>query len=170
MTTSSESVVPATDLALLKNLCKALDDKKAGDLKLIAVGPISSVTDYIVIGTALAEPHLRALRITAEQVLDAAGAKIASIDTRQESGWLIVDAYQIMVHFFTAELREKYALEQLWRDGTEISVADLLADKPLAAPKRKVAKLRTKPAKKAGAKKPATRKPAAKRVVRKKKK
>lgn len=161
--TTSDTGAQSPDLGLLKALCKALDDKKAGDLKLIAVADISSVTDYIVIATGLAEPHLRALRIAAEQVLDAAGAKIASIDTRQDSGWLIVDAYQVMVHFFTVEMRKKYALEQLWRDGHELSVADLLADKPLAP--KKPAKPRVKPGKEpTGMKSPKSlKKPAKKR-------
>jgi len=117
---------------LLALLCRALDDKKAGDLRVIEVAGLSSITDYLVIATGLAEPHLRAMRIAAEQVLDTNGVKIAGMDTNQQSGWLVVDAYQIMLHFFTAAAREKYALEQLWRDGREIPLAEVL--NPAAAP------------------------------------
>jgi len=117
---------------VLALLCQALDDKKAGDLRIIEVTGLSSITDYLVVATGLAEPHLRAMRIAAEQVLDTHGVRIAGMDTNQQSGWLVVDAFQIMLHFFTAAAREKYALEQLWRDGREIPVAELLA--PASAP------------------------------------
>ncbi len=113
---------------LLALVCKGLDDKKAGDLKVIDVRGLSSITDYIVIATGLAEPHLRAMRIEVEKVLDAAGAQIAGMDKNQQSGWLVVDAYQIMVHLFTAEARSRYGLEQLWRDGKELTLKAALGE------------------------------------------
>ena len=133
---------------LLALLCRALDDKKAGDLRVIEVAGLSSITDYLVIATGLAEPHLRAMRIAAEQVLDANGVKIAGMDTNQQSGWLVVDAYQIMLHFFTASAREKYALEQLWRDGREIPLAEVL-NLEAAPAKAKAAAKATVPRKRA---------------------
>jgi ribosome-associated protein len=155
---------------LLALVCKGLDDKKAVDLKVIDVTSLSSITDYIVVAGGLADTHLRALRIEVEKVLDAQGAKIAGMDRNQESGWLVVDAYQIMVHLFTAEARAKYALEQLWRDGREISVASLLGQPeqpevvPVKPAARKKAAAKAKPAAK---KKAATKKPVAKSVAKK---
>ena len=111
---------------LLALVCRALDDKKAADLKVLDVQGLSSITDYLVLTTGLAEPHLRALRIAVEQVLDRNGARISSMNTNQASGWLVVDAYQLMVHLFTAETRGKYALDQLWRDGRVVPMAELL--------------------------------------------
>ena len=164
---------------LLTLVCKGLDDKKAGDLKIIDVRGLSSITDYIAIATGLAEPHLRAMRIEVERVLDAEGAKIAGMDKNQSSGWLVVDAYQIMVHLFTAEARTRFGLEQLWRDGRELPlnvVLGLEEEKPakpvketVAAKKKPAAKTKvvakTKPAaskKPAAAKKAAPKKPAVK--------
>ena len=155
---------------LLALVCKGLDDKKAGDLKIIDVRGLSSITDYIVVATGLAEPHLRAMRIEVERVLDAQGAKIAGMDKNQASGWLVVDAYQIMVHLFTAEARSRYGLEQLWRDGRELPlnvVLGLEAEQPAVEPvKTKVAAKKKPVAKKkaaakvsaASAKKPAAKK------------
>lgn len=146
---------------LLALVCKGLDDKKAVDLKIIDVVGLSSITDYIVIATGLAETHLRALRIEVEKVIDEQGAKIAGMDRNQQSGWLVVDAYQIMVHLFTAEARKKYALEQLWRDGREISIASLLGqpEAPVPEPVEAVKVAKAKPVAKA---KVAKTKPAAK--------
>ena len=52
------------------------------------------------------------------------------------SGWTVVDAYQIMIHFFTAEQRENYALEKLWRDAKQIDVKAI--DKTKRAPGKAV--------------------------------
>ncbi len=138
---------------LLRQIVRALDEKQAGDLRVLHVGVQSSITDWLVLATGNSEPHLRALRIETERMLDEARAPIAGLDGANlgGSGWIVVDAYQIMVHLFTPEKRSAYALERLWRDAKEIKVAALLAPpaKPRAprkaAPKRKpVAKAKPK--------------------------
>jgi ribosome-associated protein len=122
---------------LLAPIVRALDDKKAEDLVVIDVTGLSSVTDYLVIATGNSEPHLRALRIVVEKVLDDSGTPIAGRDTGNFSGWVVLDAYQIMVHVFTERKREAYNLEMLWRDGKRLDVAALLKpDAPARKPRK----------------------------------
>lgn len=142
-------------LEVVKACCRALDDKKAGDLAVLDVGSQSSITDYLVVASATSEPHLRALGIELEKVLDAAGVRIVGSERVQASGWLVVDAFDVMFHLFLAPVRERYALERLWRDAVEVPVGPLLGLAP-AKPARKA-----KPAGAAKAKAPAKR-PAAK--------
>ena len=180
----STSPQPATT-NLLKLICRALDDKKAEDVRVLDVHKQSSITDYLVLATGTSDPHLRALRVELEKVIDAAKAQILGMDTDQGSGWLVIDAFDIMVHVFTPTTRKLYRLETLWKDATEITVADLLADKiapaaPKAAPtkkaaakkapvKKSAAKAKAPAAKKAPVKKaPAAKSPAAKKAVVKK--
>jgi len=111
---------------LLTEVVRALDAKKAENVVVLHVGELSSITDYLVIGTATSDPHLRALRIELEKAIDAEGAKILGIDTSKGSGWTVVDAVDVMVHLFTAENREKYRLDLLWRDARPIPVDVLL--------------------------------------------
>lgn len=111
---------------LLKLIVAALDAKKVEDLRVLDVSKLSSITDYLVLATGGSEPHLRALRIELERVLDAEKAKILAVDTTKGSGWTVVDAFEIMIHIFTPENRDKYRMELLWRDATEVSVAKLL--------------------------------------------
>lgn len=123
---------------LLKQICQALDEKKADDIRVLGVSAQSSITDYLVLGTGNSEPHLRALRVEIEKVIDQSGVRILGMDTEQGSGWLVVDAFDIMVHVFTPENRRKYALESLWKDAEEISLAKVLAsEKPPTAKKTK---------------------------------
>jgi len=107
---------------LLQLIVQALDAKKAEDLRVLDVSRLSSITDYLVLATGGSEPHLRALRIELERVLDEQKARILSVDTTQGSGWTVVDAFDVMVHIFTPENRNKYRMELLWRDATELTL------------------------------------------------
>lgn len=132
-------------LELVKLCCRALDDKKAGELRVLDVSGQSSITDYLVIATATSDPHLRALRVELEKVIDATSTQIVGIETSQESGWTVVDVFDLMIHLFSADKRTQYGLENLWKDATEVSLSKLLA---IAKPKpaRKLAvKGRKKP-------------------------
>jgi ribosome-associated protein len=122
-------------LELVRLCCRALAEKKASDLRVLDVRALSTITDYLVIGTATSEPHVRALRVELEKALDSAKTHIVGFESTPESGWVVFDAFDVMVHIFTAEKRDSYRLEKLWRDGKEIEVADLLADKKRPARK-----------------------------------
>ena len=111
---------------LLQLLVQALDEKKAENLRVFNVSKVSSITDYLVLATVAAEPHLRALRVELEKVIDAEKAKVMGIDTSTGSGWTVVDAFDVMVHLFTKENREKYRLELLWKDAHEVDIRKLL--------------------------------------------
>lgn len=140
----------ATVPPILSLVVRALDDKKADDIRVLKVSEQSSITDYLVLATGTSDPHLRALRVELEKVLDGAGVHIVGMDTSQESGWLVIDAFDVMIHVMTPDNRKKYALENLWKDAEDLALADL-------APTPK--KPRAKPAAAPKAKKPATRKP-----------
>jgi len=108
---------------LLGMIVQALDAKKAEDLRVLDVGDLSSITDYLILATGNSEPHLRALRIEVERVLDEQKARILGVDTTKASGWAVVDAFEIMIHLFTPENREKYRMELLWKDAVEVPIS-----------------------------------------------
>jgi ribosome-associated protein len=122
-------------LPLLAEIVRALDDKKAIDLRVLRVSAQSSITDYLVLATGTSEPHLRALRVELERVLDGRKARIAGMDAGEPgSGWTVVDAYQIMIHLFVREKRDEYRLENLWKDAQDIPIANVLdPDLPMPA-------------------------------------
>jgi ribosome-associated protein len=134
----------ANSLELVRLCCRALDEKKAGDLRVIDVTDLSSITNYLVIATATSEPHVRALRIELEKALDAAKARIVGTETGGEGGWTVMDAFDVMVHIFTSETRARYRLEHLWRDGDDVPVKGLLAA-PKTIVKKKAPAKKKKP-------------------------
>ena len=133
---------------LLSAICRALDEKKAGDLRVLYVGDKSSITDFLVIATGTSEPHLRALRVELEKAIDATGARITGMDTGEaRSGWLVVDTFDVMIHIITQETRRRYSLEKLWNDAKEIPLDRLLGqEKPAAPAKKKAATAKKKTA------------------------
>lgn len=157
-------------LALVTLCCRALADKKAEDLRVLAVGEKSSVTDYLIIATGNSEPHLRALRVELEKTVDASGTRIVGMESPHDSGWIVMDLFDVMVHLFLPDMRKRYRLEHLWREVPEVSVPRLLGEpEPVApallpAPAKPAAPAKKKsPAKKkapAAKKKPAAKKPA----------
>ena len=117
---------PNPTLLILKSVVTALDAKKAEDLRVLDVSKQSSITDYLVLANGNSEPHLRALRIELEKVLDAQKVRILGMETAKGSGWMVIDAFEVMVHLFTSENRDKYRMELLWKDATELPLAKLL--------------------------------------------
>ena len=136
-----------SSLELVKLCCRALDEKKAVDLRVLDVSEQSSITDYLVLATGSSEPHLRALRVELEKAIDASNTHIVGMEIAQDSGWIVVDAFDVMIHIFSPDVREKYGLENLWKDAVDVSVPKLLAT-PKAAKAPKTPK--KKPAKAAG--------------------
>lgn len=113
---------------LRKNLriaCEALLDKKAMDLKLLYFGDTSPLTDCFIVATGTSDPHLKALRDNLEKTLKEHKIELFSRDRFQPSGWLVLDAIDFVVHLFSKEQRENYALENLWKDAESLEVEDL---------------------------------------------
>lgn len=113
---------------LRKNLriaCEALLDKKAMDLKLLYFGDTSPLTDCFIIATGTSDPHLKALRDNLEKTLKDHKIELFSRDRFQPSGWLVLDAIDFVVHLFSKEQRENYALENLWKDAESLEAEDL---------------------------------------------
>lgn len=113
---------------LRKNLriaCEALLDKKAMDLKLLYFGDASPLADCFIIATGTSDPHLKALRDNLEKTLKDHKIELFSRDRFQPSGWLVLDAIDFVVHLFSKEQRENYALENLWKDAESLEAEDL---------------------------------------------
>jgi ribosome-associated protein len=122
------TLLPKNKSELRQNLqvaCEALLDKKAENLKLLYFGDKSPLTDCFIIATGTSDPHLKALRNNLEVVLKENHIETLSKDRFQPGGWLVLDAIDFVVHLFSKEQRDNYALEQLWKD------ADLLAPEDL---------------------------------------
>ncbi|OUU46311.1 MAG: ribosome silencing factor [Verrucomicrobia bacterium TMED56] len=120
--------LPKSKSGLRKNLhiaCEALLDKKAENLKLLYFGDKSPLTDCFIIATGTSDPHLKALRNNLEVELKENKIETLSKDRFHPGGWLVLDAIDFVVHLFSKEQRENYALEHLWKDAKQLTPEDL---------------------------------------------
>jgi len=121
---TDQKIDPGT-LAELRACAEALEDRKAINLKILDVRGKSSVTDFLVICSGNSPPHLRALCAAAEKSLHSKPGKISRHGEEFDSGWVVTDGIDLVVHIFTEEMRDFFRLEALWKDATPLSVNDL---------------------------------------------
>jgi len=95
-------------------------DKKADDVLILDVSKISSVTDYLVICSGHSEPQLKAIAEEVTRQAREAGLRPRHHSGQPSSRWVLLDFGDVMLHIFHPELRERYALEQLWGDGKRV--------------------------------------------------
>jgi len=122
------TVVPSSKSQLSQNLklaCNSLLDKKAQNISLLYFGEKSSLTDCFIIASGTSDPHLKALRDNLEKTLKENKIDTLSRERFKPGGWLILDAIDFVVHLFSEEQRENYALEHLWKDADEIPLKEL---------------------------------------------
>lgn len=105
-------------LNLAHILVDAIADKKGEDIVLLDIRGVSPFADYFVIGSGTSERQLRAL---IEGLLEAAKKhhqrRPLHVEGRPETGWVLIDYGDVIVHLFAPEKREYYDLEGLWRQG-----------------------------------------------------
>jgi ribosome-associated protein len=119
----------AANLRLLQRCCQALDDKKAVELRVLDVSGQSSITNHLIIATATSSPHLKALRQAVQDLLKEVHAPLAGVEFGADSGWLVVDAFEFMVHLFLPAQRDHYRLESLWKDAKLLDTRDWLKNR-----------------------------------------
>ena len=103
----------------LKLIIEVLEDKKGNDIRIFDVREQSSVTDYVILVSAISEPHAKALKINLDKMIQEREIVIGN-ENESSSGWMVLDAFNFMVHIQTAEMRSFYELEELWKDAVEV--------------------------------------------------
>ena len=98
----------------VKALAGALEGRKAVDVRVYDVRGKSGLTDFFVVATGSAAPHLKALAAESQRAMREAGVRSYRTSGDPESGWIVVDYIDVVVHVFSAEARAYYALEKLW--------------------------------------------------------
>jgi ribosome silencing factor RsfS/YbeB/iojap len=110
------------DSRKLASLCRELaDNKKAEDIVILDVRELSSITDYFVIASGTSEPHLRAVvdEIT-DRLREDCNLRASAVDGTAQTGWVVLDFFDVMIHVMRKDVRERYDLETLWGDAPRV--------------------------------------------------
>ncbi|MGP8259784.1 MAG: ribosome silencing factor [Acidobacteriaceae bacterium] len=120
--------MPSTEsYQLLLAAAAACEDKKAEDVRILALDPSESgLTDYFLICNGTNERQNIAITDEIELRLKRNfGAYPNSVEGRRQAEWILMDYVDFIVHVFSKEKRAFYGLERLRKSATTISVAAL---------------------------------------------
>ena len=99
------------------SIVEAMLENKASEIVRIDLSEKSTVTDYFVIGTFNTPSHLRDTREKIIDRLETYGGKPHRAEGADESGWVLLDAGDVVVHLMLRREREYYNLERTWGDA-----------------------------------------------------
>ncbi len=115
----------ADPLVLLNTIAQTIYDKKGFNILALDVRGVSSLTDFVVIAEGNVDRHVKSIAQGIITELKSQGVQPSFTEGFMEGDWVVVDYMQIMIHLFMPGLRDKYMLEQLYKDG---SIVDLQID------------------------------------------
>jgi ribosome-associated protein len=149
--------MPSTEsYQLLLAAAAACEDKKAEDIRILALDPAESgLTDYFLICNGTNDRQNVAITDEIEIRLKRDfGTYPNSVEGRRQGEWILMDYVDFIVHVFSAEKRAFYGLERLRKSATTISVAELNAELKAAITATRAKATKKTPAKSAVARKP----------------
>lgn len=107
----------STEKMMAQIACKAIDDKKGQDIKIIDIHNVSVIADYFVIASGTNSNQVQAIVDNVEEQLGRAGFEAKQIEGNRNSSWILMDYGDVIVHVLDEENRLFYDLERIWRDG-----------------------------------------------------
>jgi ribosome-associated protein len=106
----------------VRRAARAALDKRATDLVVLDVQGISSVTDYFLVCSGKSTTHMETITDAIRAELKGDGVRPLHAEGVAESGWILLDYGDVLMHVFLEETRMYYALERLWGDAPAVSL------------------------------------------------
>ena len=111
-----------TDKSLLELVQKVLDDNKAEDIVTIDLKGKTSIANYMVIASGTSNRHVASLADKLKYELKQNGFACSS-EGEEKANWVLIDAFDVIIHIFCPEVREFYNLEKMWGSVAEMRKA-----------------------------------------------
>ena len=105
-----------------RRAARAALDKKAIDLTVLDVQGVSTITDYFLVCSGRSAPHVKTIADAIREELKADGVRPLHAEGQAESGWVLLDYGDVLMHVFLEDTRAYYALERLWGDAPSVPV------------------------------------------------
>lgn len=112
----------------LNAISQTIFDKKGFNIIALDVRGVCTMTDFFIIAEGNVDRHVKALSQTVAHMMKEKGEQALHIEGERDADWVVLDFGYIVVHLFTSEMREKYAIEDLWRKGRIVDL-DLACDR-----------------------------------------
>lgn len=109
--------MPEDPVQNIHTAAQAIFDKKGINILALDVKGVSSLTDYVLIAEGSVDRHVVAMAKEVIDTLKKQGEKPLYVEGLQSGDWIVIDYLDYMIHIFMPGLRDKYQLEELFRDG-----------------------------------------------------
>lgn len=119
---SAEAQTQATLSPSWLTAVRAAESKKAADIKVLDLREITSFADFFVICSAASQRQIQAISDEVEKRLKEEGEAPLSVEGYPNAEWVLMDYGDLLVHIFTAQSRQYYDLERLWRHAKEVPI------------------------------------------------
>lgn len=107
---------------LARRIVELAEDKQATDIVMLDLKELNTIADYFVICSGESDRQLKAIL----QAIDEGVSNEFGLEARSEgtadTGWVLLDYGDVVVHIFSATLRDFYRLERLWSKATPVVV------------------------------------------------
>jgi len=110
-----------TILEQARSIVDVLDEKKGENILLLDLRETCSFTDFFILCDGISQRTLGALSDDVQRAMKTRyKVRAQGVEGEKESGWILLDYGDIILHLFSAEMREYYRLEDLWEEGKVI--------------------------------------------------
>lgn len=92
----------------------AASDKKAADVLLLDIREVTTFADYFVICSGNNRRQIQAIAEAVDEQLSSQGASLLHREGDADTGWILLDFADVVIHVLGPKEREYYDLERLW--------------------------------------------------------
>lgn len=116
----------AASETLARRIAELADAKAATDIVVLDMRSLVSYTDFLVVCTARNERQARAIADDVKLKLKQDGGLLpGGSEAAEAAGWIVLDYLDSVLHVFTEEARQRYQLEDLWREAPRLEPTPL---------------------------------------------
>ncbi len=107
-------------LDLARRIVELAEDKKAADMVVLELAPLTTLADYFVIASGGSERQLDAIADGIIEALRDEKVRPIGREGTAASHWVLLDYGSVIVHIFTPPERDYYGLEKHWSEAKTI--------------------------------------------------
>ncbi len=105
-----------------RDLAQVISEAHGSDILVLDIAALTTLADFFLICTADNERMLRAIVRALDEFAAESSLKIRKTEGVPESGWVLIDCGDVIVHIFGKMERAFYELDRLWADAPRLLV------------------------------------------------
>ena len=109
-------------MTLARRVVELADEKQASDIVMLDLRSLNTIADYFVICSGESDRQLKAILAAIDEGIGKEFQREARIEGTPDTGWILLDYGDVVVHIFSVALRDYYRIERLWSKATPVVV------------------------------------------------